>query len=319
MKKLLLFIHLSISIVFAKEIAPFMQIDAKAIVKDIALGAPNELVIGTTASELKVFNYKAKKFVKSIKVPQIKDFMGDTIDTRISNVDYYHGKYLLLSDSGIGGYTDLRLNENNQTQDIFTEKDKLPLVKAKFIDDSHILLGFLSNEAALYDYKSHKFLYRIQLSESKFSDFALNIKRDLAAFSCESGEITILNPKSGKILKRLNSLNVDNVYKVDIKKNYVVCAGQDRRASWYNIDSGKGDYIQAKFLIYATALSPDANRAAFALDENSNITIVNLPTKSKTAILKGQKGTLNSIIFLDNNRLFSASDDNIVIMWKLDK
>jgi len=317
MKRLLLIFTILTTIVIAKDIAPFLKIDVGAIAKDIALGAKDELVIGTAASELKVYNYRDKKFIKSIKVPKIKDFMGDIIDTRISSVDYFNGKYLLLSDSGIGGYSDLRIDENNQTKDIFTEKDKLPLVKAKFIDDTHILLGFLSNEVALYDYKAKKFVYRKQLSESKFSDFALNLNRDLAAFACESGEITVLEPKSGKVIKVLRGINLDNVYKVDIKKDTVVGAGQDRRASWYNIKTGKGDYIQAKFLIYATALSPDASKAAFALDENSNITIVNLSTKSKTAILKGQQSTLNTIIFKDNNTLFSASDDNSVIMWKL--
>jgi len=317
MKRLLLIFAFLTTIIIAKDIAPFLKIDAGAIAKDIALGANDELVIGTAASSLKVYNYKEKKFVKTIVVPKIKDFMGDIIDTRISSVDYFNGKYLLLSDSGIGGYADLRIDENNQTKDIFTENDKLALVKAKFIDDTHILLGFLSNEVALYDYKAKKFIYRKQLSESKFSDFALNLNRDLAAFACESGEITVLEPKSGKVIRVLRGANLDNVYKVDIKKDTVVGAGQDRRASWYNIKTGKGNYIQAKFLIYATALSPDANQAAYALDENSNITIINLSTKSKTAILKGQQSTLNTIIFKDNNTLFSASDDNTVIMWKL--
>jgi len=317
MRRFLLLLSIFTAVLFAKDIAPFLKIDVGAVAQDIALGAEDELVIGTAASELKVYNYKEKKFVKSIKVPKIKDFMGDIIDTRISSVDYFNGKYLLLSDSGIGGYADLRINENNQTKDIFTENDKLALVKAKFIDDTHILLGFLSNEVALYDYKAKKFLYRKQLSESKFSDFALNLKRDLAAFSCESGEITVLEPQSGKIVKVLSGINLDNVFSVDIKKDTVTGAGKDRKASWYNIKTGKGDYIQAKFFIYATALSPDASKAAFALDENSNITIINLSTKSKIAILKGQKGTLNSMVFKDNTTLFSASNDNIVIMWKL--
>jgi len=319
MKKIIYLFIIFAGIIFAKDIEPFFKIDVGAIAKDIEFGKANELVIGTSQSMLKVYNYKDKKFVKSIKVPKIKDFMGDTIDTRISSVDYYNGKYLLLSDSGIGGYTDLRVNENNQTKDIFTEKNQLSLVKAKFIDDENILLGFLSNEVALYNYKSKKFVYRKQLSESKFSDFALNLKRNLAAFACESGEITVLEPKNGKIVKVLKGVNLDNVYKVDIKKDTVVGAGKDRRASYYDITTGQGGYFKANFFIYATALSPDATKAAYSMDESNNITIYNLQTKSKIATLKGQKSTLNSIIFKDNNTLFSASNDNIVIMWKLNK
>ncbi len=316
MKILFLIFTLFITIV-AKDIEPFLKIDVKDIAKDLALGKDGEIIIGTDGGKLKVYNYNEKRFVKVIQVPKIKDFMGDIIDTRVSSVDYFNGKYLLLSDSGVGGYTDIRMHENNKTIDIFTEDDKHAIIKSKFIDDNTILLGFLSNEVALYSIKDKKFIYRKQLNESKFSDFALNEDRTLAAFSCESGEINIVETKTGKIVKKLNGANVDNVYKVDFKKDIVSCAGQDRRASWYNIKSGKSDYIQGNFLIYATALNPSATMAAFAMDEKNNISIFNLSTKEKKYLLKGQKSTLNTIIFKDESTLFSASDDNIVIMWKL--
>ena len=316
MKKLLL-IMLFMASLFAKDIAPFLKIDVQELAKDLALGAENEIVIGTDGGKLKVYNYEKKEFVKVIQVPKIKDFMGDIKDTRISSVDYFNNKYLLLSDSGIGGYSDLRINENNKTSDIFTEKDKLAIVKVKFIDDNNILLGFLSNEVALYNLKDKKVIYKEQLSESKFSDFDLNRDRTLAAFACESGEVDIINTKDGKVIKELSGANLDNIYKVSLRKDYVSCAGKDRRAAWYNINSGKSDYIQGNFMIYATALNPDATMAAFAMDEQSNISIYNLSTKEKKYILKGQKSTLNSIIFKDDNTLFSASDDSTVIMWKL--
>jgi WD40 repeat protein len=316
MKKLLLIISLFV-VVYAKDIKPFMQIDAKGIVKDMVLGKDNSIILGTDAGELLEYDYKNKKIIKEIKVPDVKDFMGDIMKARVSSVDYLEGRYLLLNDSGVGGYADLRIHENNKTIDIFSEKDKLPIIKARFITKDTVLLGFLSNEVALYDLKNKKFIYRFQINESKFSDFALNEKRDLAAFSCESGVITIVDIKKGKIVKELSGLNLDNVYKVDFKNGYVSCAGQDRRGSWYNVSSAKGDYIEGKFLIYATALSPDASLVAFPMDEKNNIYIYNLSTKSKLYILKGQKSTLNTIIFKDKNTLFSASDDNYVMMWKL--
>ena len=312
-----LFFLLLITFAFATEIKPFLKIDIKDLAKDIALGKENQLVIGTDGGRLLVYDYKLKKFVKNIHVPKIKDFMGDIVDTRISSVDYYNGKYLLLSDSGVGGYTDIRINENNVTKDIFTENDKQAIIKAKFIDDSHILLGYLSNEVALYDFINKKFIYKKQLNESKFSDFALNKDRSLAAFACESGVDTVIETKTGKIVKILEGINLDNVYKIDIKKNIVASAGKDRKGAWYDIKTGKGDFIQGKFPIYATALSPDASMVAFPLDEENNIYIYNINTKSLLYKLVGQQSTLNTIIFKDKNTLFSASNDNIVIMWKL--
>jgi len=317
MKKILITFIILLSTLWSKELLPSLKIDVNASVKDMVLTKNSTLVMGTDDGKLKVYNIEQKKFTKIVQLPKIKDFMGDSMDTRVSSVDYINGKYLMLSDSGVGGYSDLRLNENNKTIDVFTAKDKLALVEAKFIDKNNILLGFLDNEAALYDLTNKKFIYKKQLNGSKFSDFALNEDKSLAAYACESGEIVIIETKSGKIIKRLNGINLDNVFKVDIKKDIVATAGKDRRAGWYNLKTDKKDFLQSNFFIYAVALSTDTTMAAFALDENNNITIVNLSTKSKPFILKGQKSTLNVIIFKDNNTIFAASDDTFISMWKL--
>ena len=295
---------------------PVKEIEIAGIAKDMVL-AGDRLIIGTDKSRVQIYDLSEERIVKEIVIPKIKDFMGDIIPARVSSVDFYDGRYLLLSDSGKGGYADLRIHENNTTTQILSAADKKPVIKARFIDKDHVLLGYLSNEVSLMDLRSKKESYLEQLSESKFSDFALNGDRSVAAFSCESGEITVLETRTGKILKRLNSQNVDNVYKVDIKKDLVVGAGQDRRASWYNWKTGAGGYFPASFLVYAAALSPDASRAAYALDEQNNITVFDMTTQNRIAILKGQKSTLNTIIFRDNVTLFSASDDNWVMMWKI--
>ena len=65
---------------------------------------------------------------------------------------------------------------------------------------------------ALFDIKNKQELYRIQLSESKFSDFALNKAKTQAVYSCESGVLNIIDTATGKVIKVLEGLNVDNVY-----------------------------------------------------------------------------------------------------------
>jgi len=57
--------------------------------------------------------------------------------------------------------------------------------------------------------------------------------------------------------------------------------------------------------------------SAFSLDEKNNIYIIDLSSKETKYLLKGQKSTLNNIIFKDNSSLFSASDDDSILMWKL--
>jgi WD40 repeat protein len=299
-----------------ENVTPFQEIRVDGVAKDIVIDGDN-LVIGTDSGKLQVYDYVRKEFVKEISIPDIKDFTGETISARVASVDCVDGKYLLLSDSGIGGYADLRIHENNKTRSIFSAEDKRPIIKARFIDKDHLFIAYLSNEVSLIDINSKKETYRVQLSESKFSDFSLNNEKTLAAVGCESGEIAVVDTRSGKILRRLSGLNLDSVYKVDIKNGYVSGAGQDRRGSWYNVKTGKGSYFQGSFLVYATALSPSAKRVAYALDEKNNISVFDMETGLKIALLKGQKSTLNTIIFKDENTLFSSSDDDTVMMWKI--
>jgi WD40 repeat protein len=293
-----------------------LEIGVNGTTKDMVLRG-NDLLIGTDNGVLQVYDYKSKVFTKTITLPEVQDFMGDMIAPRVYSIDEIDGRYLLLSDSGKGGYANLWIHENDVTTQLISSVDKKAAIKARFINKEQILLGYLSNEAALFDIKSKKELYRIQLSESKFSDFALNEAKTQAVYSCESGVLNIIDTAIGKVIKVLKGLNVDNVYKVDFKQGIVSAAGQDRRASVYDALTGKGEYIEASFLIYATGLSPSAKRVAFAMDEKNNISIYRRSTKEKIAELQGQKSTLNNIIFKDENTLFSSSDDSTVMMWNL--
>lgn len=295
---------------------PAQQIKINGNAKDMVVYG-NKLYIVTEQGFMQEYDYTAKTFTYTIELPQIKDFAGDMVPARIFSVDYNEGKYLLLSDSGKGGYTNMWIHENNTTKQIFGPENKKALVKARFIDQKHILLAYLSNEAALYDIDAQKELYRVKLSESKFSDFALNADKSLVIFSCESGILSLIDVPSGKVMKELKGMNLDNVYKVDFKQNIVSGAGQDRRGSLYDVTTGRGDYIEGNFLIYATGLSPNAKKVAFAMDERNDISVYDVATKAKIAVLHGQKSTLNAIIFKDETTLFSASDDNTVMMWEL--
>jgi WD40 repeat protein len=301
-----------------QEITPVSSIEINGTAKDMVLDG-EKLLIATDMGHIEVYDITTNKKIQEVSIPDVKDFMGEVMPARVMSTDMIGEKYLLLSDSGIGGYANLYIYENSKTVQLITHEDKKPLIKARFIDENHIFFAYLSDEVALYDIAAKKELYRVQMSESKFSDFALNEKKTEAVTSCESGILSVIDVKSGKILKELKGQNVDNVYRVDFKNGMVSGAGQDQRGSLYDVKSGKGEYIKGSFLIYSTALSPSASKVAFAMDEKNNISIFNTMTKSKTALLKGQKSTLNVIIFKDENRLYSASDDNTVMVWDLMK
>jgi len=312
-KNLLVSLLFSVAVWAVPTITPTSIIEINGTVKDMVLDGDN-LVVATDNGHIEVYDTIKKEKIKQINIPNVKDFMGDEIPARIMSTDTIDGKYLLLSDSGKGGYSNLFVYDNNLTQ-IVSANDKEAIIKARFIDKEHILLGYLSNEVALLDLTTKKEKYRVQLSESKFSDFALNEDKSQVVFSCESGVLNLVDVQSGKIIKKLKGQNVDNVYRVDFKKDTISGAGQDRRGSIYDVSTGKGTYIAGDFLIYSTALSPSAKKVAFSMDEKNNISIYNTSTKSKIALLKGQKSTLSVIIFKDENQLFSASDDSSILVW----
>ena len=316
MRTTLLLLFCNIFLYATPILKPIDSIEINGTVKDMVL-RDNILVVATDMGHIEVKDIdNNNSSIQNITIPNVKDFMGDEIPARVMSTDKIDNKYLLLSDSGKGGYSNLYVYDKNLTQ-ILSAKDKKAIIKARFIDKEHILLGYLSNEVALLDLKSKKESYKVQLSESKFSDFALNTDKSQAVFSCESGILTVVDVKTGKVLKELQGLNLDNVYRVDFKNGIVSGAGQDRRGSLYDVATGKGSYISGTFLIYSTALSPSASKVAFAMDEQNNIYIYNTSTKSKIALLKGQKSTLNVIIFQDENKIFSASDDSTIMIWSL--
>jgi WD40 repeat protein len=317
MKKIILALMFTLmALQSSPTLSPTLAIEVNGTAKDMVLRG-DELIIGTDNGVLQVYEYKNKKFTKQVTLPKVKDFMGDMIPPRVFSVDKIDNSYLLLSDSGKGGYANLWIYKDNNLTQLISASDKKPAIKARFIDKEHILLGFLSNEASLFNIKSKKEVYLVQLNESKFSDFALSDDKSRAVFSCESGILNIIDTKTGKMTKELKGVNVDNIYKVDFKKDIISGAGQDRRASIYDVTTGKGEHIEGSFLIYATGLSPSSKKVAFAMDEQNNITIYNTQSKSEIAKLKGQKSTLNNIIFKDENIIFSSSDDSTILMWKL--
>ncbi len=317
MKKIVILLMILMPCLEATSIlSPVLKIQAKGTIKDMVL-RNKELIFGTDVGILQVYDYEQKAFIYNIELSPVKDFIGDVIPPRIFSIDKIAERYVLLSDSGKGGYANLWIHENNKTKQILDYTNKIATIKVRFVDKEHVLLGLLSNEAVLFDIVSKKEIFRVQLSPSKFSDFVLNEERTKAVFACESGVLNIIDTKTGKVLKILKGLNVDNVYKVDFKQGIISAAGQDRRGALYDASTGKGSYIEGHFLIYATALSPSAQKVAFAMDEQNYITIYNRNTKSKIVELKGQKSTLNTIIFKDENTLFSSSGDDTAMMWEL--
>jgi len=307
---LLFFIQLN-----AKDLNPSFVYEGSGGVTDLVY-KDAKLYSATAEGAVDIYDTKEQKLIKTIKVPNIKDFTGDDIASKIYSVDIIDDKIMIASE-GKMGYRRVHIYKDNNLTEIIDTSKSYTISKAKFIDSNHILISLLSNELILFDIKAKKALYREQISASKFSDFALNEKKDEVVIADESGELKIVSVKDGKIIKTLKDQNVDNLFQVDYKNGMIITAGQDRRSAIYSKDGRVAYYKNGSFLIYSAGLSPSGKIGAYASDENNNVTVFNTSTKSNLYKLGSHKATLSSILFINEKELFTASDDNHINYWKL--
>jgi len=300
----------------AEIIKPSKELKADDGVNDIVI-FKNYVLAGTDGGSLYLFDLNNSTSKLLLKLPKIKDFMGDMIDSKIFSVDHINNKYLILSDSGEGGFSNLLLLENGKTTKLIGPDKRLAIIKAKFVDDGKVFFVDLGSVAYLFDIKSKKILYSKQLSGSKFSDFDLNWNKTKAVVAGESGILRVIDVKSGKVLEKIEKLHLDNVFSVSFQKNWIASGSQDRRAGYYNLKTKQKDYFKGNFLVYSTAISPNEKLFAYAMDSDNSISIFDIDSKSKKYLLKGQKSILTVMKFLNQNTLVSASHDDTIMVWKL--
>jgi WD40 repeat protein len=309
---------------FAKDLKPTLIYNANGGVTDI-VKQNDKLYVATQASRVDIFDLKTKKLIQSIKVPQIKDFMGDTIDAKVYNTDVYKDKVLLVAQAK-KGFRQLYIYKNNKISLEISIKRKMFISKAKFINDELILFSLLGNEMYLYNYKTHKIVWKIDVRpidaefNSTFADFALNEDKSIAVVADESGDLKLVDIKKAKVIQVLAGHNLDKVFKVDIKNNVVITAGQDGRCVVYNLKNNSNYFLREEpnwFLIYGAGLSPNAKFGAYSSDENNNVTIFDIYTKQKLFKLTNNLMTLSSILFISEDEIFVGTDSNKFNYYKL--
>ena len=315
MKKLLFLLILITSLYSATAKQATASYISSGAVTDIVY-KDSKLYSATDASCVDIFDVQTKKIIETIKVSQIKDFMGDTIDSKVYSVDVFNNKVLILSQAQSGARR-VHIYQDKKLDLIIDYTERLFIAQAKFIDENTILLGLLSNEIISYDIKKKKENFRVQVSFSKFSNFVLNEDKSEVIVADESGDLKIHSTKDAKLLKELSGQNLDNVFQVDTKNGIIATAGQDRRVVIYDLKRNSAYYKHADFLIYSVGLSPSGKIVGYASDEDNNVALFDTQTKSTIGLYGGNKMTLSKILFINENEFFSASDDKKINFYKI--
>ncbi len=299
----------------AKDLEPNFSLITSGSVTDIIL-KDEKLYASTTASSLDIFDMKTKEKIDSITISKIKNFTGDTIDSKIYCVDVLKDNILILS-QGEGGGRSISIYKNKQFEKIIDDKAGLFIARAKFLDENHIIYALLSNQIFIYDIKNKKTVNEIQISQSKFSNFSLSEDKLKVIIADESGILTMLDTKTFNIIKVFKDQNLDNIFQIDIKNDVIITAGQDRRVAIYSLNDKMKYFKEASFLIYSVGLSPSAKLGAFASDEDNNVTVFNINSKENLYKLTKNKSTLTNILFINENEIFVTSDDKKINYYKL--
>lgn len=298
-----------------KELNPKFSLKASGGVTNLVL-KENLLLASTTASSVDIFDIEKKELIKKIEIEKIKDFTNQAIDSKVYSTDIIDNKILILSQGQSGG-RDIFIYENEKLENIISHKDRLFIAYAKFLDSQNIIYALLSNQIYIYNIKEKRILNELQISQSSFSHFVLNEKKDTLFVADESGIISQIDIKSFKKTKTFKGQNVDRVFQVDVKKDRLLTAGQDRRVAIYNFGFSKPYYLSTNFLIYTGALSPSSNKAAFCFDEQNSVAVFDTNSKEILYKLINNRAILTNILFLNEDELFVASDDEHINFYNL--
>ena len=317
MRSLLIVCLVSLISMAATIIKPQYSIDVDGNVVEFT-HKNEKLYVATDTGKMEVYNWHTREKLSEIKFDTIHDFLGDPIPPKVFGIDINkEGDELALMVQDEEGERILYIYRENNLTRILDKKAHIQMREARYVDNTHLLIATMSNDLMLFDIPARKFLYKVKLSLSTFSDFQLNEDHSKVASSCESGIVYIVDTKSGKVLKTFEGGNKDNVFKVDFKNYKVLACGQDRKAVLYSLGHEKMVIYPTQFLVYAGALNKDAKLSAFQINENNDIGIYNNLTKSMKYQLVGQQSVLNTIVFIDDKTLISSSDDNHILIWRL--
>ena len=276
----------------------------------------NKLYAGTDNGTIEIFSIETNEKIKTIKIPDIKDFMGDVLASKIYSIDLFKDKILIVS-QGMKGYRNIFVYENEKLNKIIGIDKKYFIQKASFVDDEKIVFALLSNQIGVYNYKTKKLSYLIQVSPSSFSHFIISEDKKKIATTDESGIVRIMDIATAQVLKQPKAINLDRVYQLDYKKGVILTAGQDRKSVVYKGNSSS--FLDFDFLLYSCGLSPKANLAAVAYNEKNEVLVFDVDSKKKLYNLKGQKATLTQILFKNETEVFVSSDDPNINYFNLNK
>ncbi len=314
-RKIFLFI-LSVVILFASNIKPSLSIKLNMGVLDMKI-YNNSLYVATDGGRVLVMDIDNFKIINEIKIRKIKDFMGELHESDIYSVDVLDGKILFLAQAE-EGYSELFINENNQTKKVLDKSLSLYAKAAKFVDRDKAILVLMSDETVLYDIKNKKILKRAAAGEYFYSSMDISPNRKFIVIGDEGGEIIVVDTSNLKRIYLFKDINKDKIVSI-FTTNDMIAAGSrgDKTLGIYSLKDKKGWSKKCDFFVYATAIAPDDSYVVYGDNDKYILKIANPFTFDLKDRLVGHKNIINSVKFIDSKTIITGSETGEIMKWRL--
>ncbi len=299
---------------FAREIRPAFVMQARGIISDMVLDGI-KLYVANDSGSVEIFDLRLRRKTGEISIPPYRTAQGDWVAAKILSVDRMGGKTLIVS-TAREGYRNVWLHDGQKLLPIIKASQKIAVKEARFLDEKNYLFGTLGYDLIRYTRNDDYKVYRHHIEESAFSDLVLSEDKKIAATASESGQVMLIDTYSGKILRALPPLNLDNVYKLAYANGTLLTAGQDRRVGVYKSD-GTHYRIKRRFLVYAVGLSPDGRYGVYSANEENDLHYFDIQTGKTIHILKGHESIPHTITFFDADGFFSVGYGSMIYYWYL--
>ena len=307
---------LLINTLYARDIKPITTIKTSGLVSDF-VEDNGYLYVATDEGTVDIIDLSKQEIVRKIHLPDLLTARGLVIPARVHCVDRSQGKTLLVS-SGMSAYRNIWIDDEGKLEKIIDEKKQMMPKKVLFTKENKMIFGSFGSDVILYDNAEDSKLYDRHVSPSTMGDMALSSDKSKMIISDESGNVTLIEVNSSKILKTFSSEHVDNIYKVAYANDTIVTAGQDRRVGVYRNDA-KAYHLKSDFLVYAVGLSPNGSTGAYSSGLKHYLQLFDTRTKNKGDRLVGHYAIPNKILFINETSVISSGDEDKVFFWKLDK
>ncbi|MDD5160558.1 MAG: hypothetical protein PHI47_10935 [Sulfuricurvum sp.] len=294
-------------------ILPTSVIKTDALISDMVVDN-GKIYVATDGGGVDVFDSKTFKKLNVLRIPDIKNSEGKSFSPKIYSVDHIKNTTVIVTESG-SDFRNVYLLEGDKAIKIVDNGRGLLIKKARFIDLDHLLFGLSGDTIVLMDISKNTLVYQVQAGGGMFRDMVLSPSKSLVAVADEGGEITMINVKSGRRVKTLRGINVDNINRIDYKHNTILSAGQDRRVGVYR--AGGSYFLESDFFVYAVGLSPSAEKGVYTDGMDNQLQVFDTTTKAKIARLQSGEVILDTLIFLDEHRLIGAGEENKIYYWRL--